>query len=170
MAGQSIYFMDSSGWTSDFSAATMNFTWDARLPFQRNTPAPLTETYGPVNALPKTNAEQQLAGWMWIKWLLTPAVHARWAAATNYFPATKSALGDPALGKYYEGNPTARKLVDALAPLATILPPSPALTEVRGQITANVVNEVLLGQLTPEEGQKKLKADADAAIKRATQG
>ncbi|NWG20689.1 MAG: extracellular solute-binding protein [Chloroflexi bacterium] len=169
IAGQSIYFMDSSGNTARFSK-DVKFAWDARLPFQRNTPKPVTETYGPVNAIPKTSAEQQLAGWMWIKWLLTPAVHARWAASTNYFPSTRSALNDAGLKAYYEGNPTARKLVDEVAPYATILPPSPALTEVRGQITANVVNDVLLGQLSPEEGQKKLKAEADAAIKRALGG
>lgn len=169
IAGQSVYFMDSSGNTANFSQ-NIKFNWSAQLPFQRNTPAPITETYGPVNAVPKTNAEQQLAGWMWIKWLLSPAIHSRWAASTNYFPATKSALADDGLKAYYEGNPTARRLVDEIAPYATILPPSPALTEVRGQITANVVNEVLLGQLSPEEGQRKLKAEADAAIKRATQG
>jgi ABC-type glycerol-3-phosphate transport system substrate-binding protein len=167
VAGQSVYFMDSSGNTANFSANLKDFAWGAMLPFQRGTPAPITETYGPVNAIPKTSAEQQLAGWKWITWLLRPEVHSRWAAATNYFPATKSALGDAALTTYYEGNPTARRLVDEVAPKAQILPPSPALTEVRGQITANVVNEVLLGQLSPEEGVRKLKAEADAAIKRA---
>jgi len=169
LAGQSIYFMDSSGNTANFST-NAKFAWGAQLPFQRNTPEPITETYGPVNAIPKTSEEQQLAGWMWIRWLLQPENHSRWAAATNYFPATKSALADAGLTEYYTGNPTARKLVDEVAPRATILPPSPALTEVRGQITANVVNEVLLGQISPEEGQQKLKAEADAAITRAMQG
>lgn len=168
LAGQSIYFMDSSGNTANFST-NAKFAWGAQLPFQRGTSSPVTETYGPVNAVPKTSAEQQLAGWMWIKWLLSPEIHSRWAASTNYFPATKSALADQGLAAYYEGNPTARRLVDEVAPLAQILPPSPALTEVRGQITANVVNEVLLGQISPEEGQQKLKAETDAAIRRATQ-
>jgi ABC-type glycerol-3-phosphate transport system substrate-binding protein len=170
IAGQSAYFMDSSGNTAGFSLNVKDFAWSAALPIQRGTAAPVTETYGPVNAIPKTSAEQQLAGWTWIKWLLTPEVHARWAASTNYFPATRSALENPALQEYYSGNPTARRLVDEVAPNATILPPSPALTEVRGQIVANVVNEVLLGQLSPEEGVRKMKAEADAAIQRATQG
>ena len=43
-----------------------------------------------------------------------------------------------------------------------------ALPEIRGVITANVVEEVLLQQLSPEEGVRKLKAEADEAIRNAT--
>lgn len=169
MAGECTYWMDSSGNTARFSAEVKDFEWNGGMPPQR-TPAgsPLvTETYGPVNALPATTSEAQLAGWLWIKWLLQPENHSRMCATTNYFPSTQSAIESATLTAYYETNPTARRLVDEVAPYATILPPSPALTEVRGQITANVVNEVLLGQLSPEEGAKKLKAEADKAIQNA---
>jgi multiple sugar transport system substrate-binding protein len=169
MGGQCAYWMDSSGNTARFSAEITAFAWNGGMPPQR-TPegSPLiTETYGPVNALPVTTPAAQLAGWLWIKWLLQPENHARYATVTNYFPSTKSAIENAALQAYYDTNPTARRLVDEVAPHATILPPSPALTEVRGQITANVVNEVLLKQLSPEEGARKLKAEADAAIRNA---
>ncbi len=169
IAGKNVYWMDSSGNTAAFSRNVKDFAWDAALPPQR-TPAgsaPITETYGPINALPKTTPEKQLAGWMWIKWLLQPENHARYVAVTNYFPSTKSAVNAEALKAYYAENPTARRLVDEVAPHAQILTPHPALTEVRGQITANVVNEVLLKRLTPEEGVKKLKAEADKAIRNA---
>jgi ABC-type glycerol-3-phosphate transport system substrate-binding protein len=169
IAGKNVYWMDSSGNTAGFSKNVKTFAWDAAMPPQR-TPAGsklITETYGPVNALPKTSPEKQLAGWMWIKWLLQPEIHARYIAVTNYFPSTKSAVASEVLKAYYESNPTARKLVDEVAPHAEILTPHPALTEVRGQITANVVNEVLLKKLTPEEGVKKLKAEADKAIRNA---
>jgi ABC-type glycerol-3-phosphate transport system substrate-binding protein len=59
-------------------------------------------------------------------------------------------------------------MLDEVAPAAAILSPSPALTEVRGQLVANNVNEVLLGRLTPEEGVQKLQAEANDAIKRAS--
>lgn len=169
IAGKNLYWMDSSGNTATFLQNVSTFAWDAAMPPQRTPPGsePITETYGPVNALTKTTPEAQLAGWMWIKWLLQPENHARYIAVTNYFPSTKSAIAAEGLKAYYETNTVARKLVDEVAPYAEILSPHPALTEVRGQITANVVNEVLLKLLSPEEGVKKLKAEADRAIRNA---
>lgn len=168
MAYENLHFMDSSGNTARFHAGLDAFTWDAGMPPQRHDGTPVTETYGPVNAIPVTNADMQLAGWRWISWLLTPEVHARYAKQTNYFPSTRSAVETPLLQETYAENVKAKKLIDELSGNAVILSPNPALPEVRGQITANVVNEVLLQQLTPEEGVRKLKAEADAAIRRAT--
>ena len=88
--------------------------------------------------------------------------------ATDYFPSRISVADSPELTAYYEANPHAAKLVKEVAPLAHILSPSPALKEVRGQIAADVVNEVLLGQLSPEDGMLKLKSEADAAVQEAT--
>jgi hypothetical protein len=51
--------------------------------------------------------------------------------------------------------------------VAQILRPSPALTQVRGELAATVVNEVMLDRLSPEEGVRKLKAEADEAIQNA---
>jgi multiple sugar transport system substrate-binding protein len=168
-SGKSIYYMDSSGNTADFTQANPSFTWDCGLPPQsENNPNPITETYGPINAIPKNDEAKQLAGWLWIKWLTTPAAMAEWVMATDYFPSRISVADSPELTAYYEGNPRAAKLVKEVAPLAHILSPSPALKEVRGQIAADVVNEVLLGQLSPEDGMLKLKSEADAAVQEAT--
>ena len=168
-AGRSIYYMDSSGNTADFTEANPDFTWDCGLPPQGvNNPEPVTETYGPINAIPTNDEARQLAGWLWLKWLTTPAAMSQWVMATNYFPSRISVADSPELTAYYEQNPYAAKLVQEVAPLARILSPSPALTQVRGQITADVVNEVLLGRLSPEDGVLKLKAEADAAIAEAS--
>jgi multiple sugar transport system substrate-binding protein len=165
IAGKTIYYMDSSGNTAQFNRDITAFAWDCGLPPQGvNNPSPITETYGPVNALPNTDEAKQLAGWLWLKWLTNPAAMSKWVQSTNYFPSRTSVANSPELASYYDTNPYAAKLVKDLAPLARILSPSPALTEVRGQITADVVNEVLLGRLTPEDGVLKLKAEADEAI------
>ena len=66
---------------------------------------------------------------------------------------------------YSRLNDPREKALREIAPYARILTPSPALTTVRGQIVADAVNQVLLGQLTPEAGVKKMKADADKAIR-----
>lgn len=170
IAGESVYFMDSSANIRGLSEIT-DFTFDAALPPQGAPGSELrTETYGPVNCLPATSQEQQLAGWMWLKWLTSPEPLARWVSTTSYFPSVPSVVDRPEVAAFYDEFPVARKLVDEVAPYASILSPSPALTEVRGQITANAVNEVLLGRLSPEEGVQKLKAEADAAIERAAGG
>lgn len=166
-ARQSAFFMDSSANVEELSQIT-DFAWDGTMPPQGTSGATLhTETYGPVNCIPATTPEKQLAGWLWLKWLTTPEAYATWIPATSYFPAVTSAVTNPALADFYARYPVAAKLYQQVAPNASILSPSPALTEVRGQITANVVNEVLLGRLSPEEGVKKLKAEADQAITRA---
>jgi len=166
VAQKSAYFMDSSGSAVSFAGLIKDFQWDVALPPQAAAGGTLvTETYGPVNVIPKTDAEKQLAGWLWLKWLATPDPLAKWIAATSYFPSTKSAAEGPALKEFYAKNPAAAKALREIAPNARILTPSPALTQVRGQIVADAVNQVLLGQLTPEAGVKKMKDEADKAIR-----
>lgn len=40
---------------------------------------------------------------------------------------------------------------------------------VRGQVVPNVLNEVFLGMLTPEQGVRKMAVEADKAIANALQ-
>lgn len=170
MANENLHYMDSSGNAARFNDSLEGFEWNGGLPPQyADAPGPITEMYGPVNTVPVTDADKQLAGWRWISWLVVnPEIHSRMVKLTNYFPSTKSATETQLSQETYTANPTFRRLIDEIAPIAQILSPSPALPQVRGEITANVVNEVLLGQLTPEEGVQKLKAEADAAIRNAT--
>jgi sn-glycerol 3-phosphate transport system substrate-binding protein len=170
VAQRSAYYMDSSGAAVGFYNLIKDFKWDAAMPIQGTAGTAVTETYGPVNALPKTDPEKQAAGWQWLRWLVTPEPHAKYITATSYFPSIKSAGETATLKEFYTKAPIAGKIFKEVAPNARILSPSPALTEVRGQITANVVNEVLLGQLTPEQGVRKLKAEADKAVRNALQG
>lgn len=168
VAQQNLHYMDSSANAYRFYNTVTDFEWNGGLPPQRHDGDPVTETYGPVNTLPKTNPEQQLAGWLWFKFLIEPDVHARYVAQTSYFPSTKSAIETELLQGIYSENLIARRMIDDVSVYARILAPSPALPEVRGTITASVVEEVMLQQLSPEEGVRKLKAEADEAIRNAT--
>lgn len=168
MAQENLHYMDSSANAARYHAAELPFVWGAGIPPLRTEGlTPVTETYGPVNTVPVTDADKQLAGWRFVSWLITPEVHARYIKQSSYFPCTHSAVETALLQETYSENVIARRLIDEVSMHARILAPSAALPEVRGQITANVVNEVLLQQLTPEEGVKKLKAEADAAIRNA---
>jgi multiple sugar transport system substrate-binding protein len=170
IAQQNMYYMDSSANVDNFAVSVEDFTWYGFMPPQRTPEGsdPVTETYGPVNAVPVTDEDSQTAGWLWLKFLvMEPEIHARWVTQSTYFPSTHSATESETLAAFYEENPISREMREAIAPYARILAPSPALPEVRGVITANAVQEVLLQQLSPEEGVAKLKAEADAAIRNA---
>ncbi len=147
IAQKCAYFMDSSGNAVGFTNLVKDFKWDVSLPPQAAAGGTVTETYGPVTVIPKTDAEKQLAGWLWLKWLSTPAPLASWITATSYFPSTKVAAEGPALKEFYAKNAPAAKALREIAPNARILTPSPALTQVRGQIVADAVNQVLLAHL-----------------------
>jgi len=167
VAQQSAYFMDSSANIRGLEDVK-DFTYDGGLPPQGSADGETrTETYGPINCLPATSEEEQLAGWLWLKWLSQPDILAEWVNITSYFPSRQVAAESDVLATFYAEHPVAQKMVESVSPYATILRPSPALTEVRGQITANNVNEVLLGRLSPDEGVQKLQAEANEAIARA---
>src|SRR5262249_37522237 len=150
ISGKTAYYIDSSGNSGGFLQSITDFKWDCGLPPQgANNPTPVTEMYGPINAIPKNDEAKQLAGWLLLKWLATPGPMAEWVIASSYFPTRASVAASADLAGYYENNPYAAKLVKDVAPLAKIIEPHPALVEIRSQITPNIVNEVLLGQLSP---------------------
>jgi ABC-type glycerol-3-phosphate transport system substrate-binding protein len=166
-SGGSAFYMNSSASVTGLSLIT-DFRWNGTLPPQGpNVTEKVTETYGPVNAIPKNDPEIQLAGWLWIKWLASIESLSMYIPQTSYFPSRTSVVDAPELTAFYEQYPVAKTLYNDIAPLASILTPSPALAEVRGTISANVVNELLAGRLSPEDAQQKLKAEADDAITRA---
>ncbi|HEU0164127.1 MAG TPA: extracellular solute-binding protein [Thermomicrobiales bacterium] len=167
-SGKYVYLLDSSASSRGIATAKPSFTWDGGLLPQGAKDGKLrTETYGPINTLPKTTTEEQLAGWLWIKWLSTPDPLAQWVATTSYFPSEPAVADSDALKQFYTDYPVARTLIDSVAPYATIPAPHAALNEVRSTITADNVNEVLLGRLSPEDAVKKLQAEANDAISRA---
>jgi ABC-type glycerol-3-phosphate transport system substrate-binding protein len=163
------YFMDSSANAPNFRGLIEDFPWDARMPPQGEDNKEFeTETYGPVNVVPKSDRESQLAGWLWLKWLTNPDPQADWVEVSGYFPSTRSAVQGTGLQSYYEQNPTAGKLFEEVAPQAHILPPHPALAEVRGRIVADAVDAVMTDRLSTEEGIERMKAESDEAISSAS--
>jgi ABC-type glycerol-3-phosphate transport system substrate-binding protein len=111
-AQQSVYYMDRSANSVRFQTTVADFGWAAAAPPQRHGGETVTETYGPVNTVPKTSAKEQVAGWKFIKWLLSPEVHARWVQQTSYFSSTRSAVETEALQSFYTTNPVARQLIE----------------------------------------------------------
>jgi multiple sugar transport system substrate-binding protein/sn-glycerol 3-phosphate transport system substrate-binding protein len=78
------------------------FNWSvAALP--HTTPDPVVDIYGASLSVPKTNPEEQLASWLFVKWFTEPEQQAEWAQISNYFPVRKSTAAE--LGDYFAQNP-----------------------------------------------------------------
>lgn len=167
-AGRSMFVLQSSVNARAFNDEITDFAWNAGLPPQAaTTETPVTELFGPMNVLPATDEETQRAGWLWLKWLTEPAQHAAYNAAAGYFPARKSAAAEPVMQDYYETNPVHGQLFGSVAPYARIPDQGPGLVGIRGAIASNVLAELTLGRLSPEDAALKLKAEADAEITRS---
>jgi sn-glycerol 3-phosphate transport system substrate-binding protein len=168
-AGRSSFFLQSSVNARRFPETVSGFAWDAGLPPQGAAGSdPLTEMFGPLNVLPKTDEATQLAGWTWLKWLATPQPHAQFNEAAGYFPARLAAAEHPILADYYAAHPIHEQLFEEVAPVAQIPRPGPGLVEVRGPIASDVITAVLLGRLPAADAVRQLKAEADAAIQIAS--
>jgi ABC-type glycerol-3-phosphate transport system substrate-binding protein len=50
-------------------------------------------TYGPSFLVLKTSPARQLAGWLFVRWALSPENQARWARESGFLPVRASALG-----------------------------------------------------------------------------
>ncbi len=75
------------------------FAWDiAALPHLGS--QPISNIYGGSMAVCRSEPEQQLAAWLFIKWLTDPVQQNRWVQETNYFPVRRSTA--PELADYYQ--------------------------------------------------------------------
>lgn len=83
------------------------------LPFPGVDGQPVIDVFGPSFAMVQSSPEEQLATWLLLKWLLTPANQARWVEASGYYPARRSALD--MLATYQRQHPQWAQSVDLLA-------------------------------------------------------
>ncbi|NIM94745.1 MAG: extracellular solute-binding protein [Anaerolineales bacterium] len=82
------------------------FTWSiSTLPTTLETPR--VNIYGASLSIMRTTPEEQLAAWLFIKWLTEPEQSALWSRGTNYFPVRESAAQE--LTEYFSENPQFEK-------------------------------------------------------------
>lgn len=68
--------------------------------------------YGSSYVLLNSSAEEQLAAWLFVRWLLENEQDARWVEATHLFPLRDSTLG--LLGDYEQTHPQWKQAVDLI--------------------------------------------------------
>jgi multiple sugar transport system substrate-binding protein/sn-glycerol 3-phosphate transport system substrate-binding protein len=91
-AGKVLFTVGTSAGIPYYDQAVMqgaNFRWNvAAIPHTTN--QPVQNIYGVSFSIPKTNPKKELAAWLFIKYFSEPAVQAKWAETSNYFPVRKS--------------------------------------------------------------------------------
>jgi len=106
------------------------FTWSvAAIP--HTTEEPIMNIHGSGVSIPKTTPEQELAGWLLLKYFTSPDVQSEWAKASGYFPVRESVAGR--LDKNLAENPAYIAAFDLL-PYGIFEPPVPGYDLVRDEV------------------------------------
>jgi ABC-type glycerol-3-phosphate transport system substrate-binding protein len=104
--------------TRAFASLDNRDEWRA-LPFP-NEDDGVIAVYGSSYVLLKSTPEEQLAAWLFARWLLDTEQDARWVEATHHFPLRNSTLS--LLGDYEGTHPHWKQAVD-LIPFGELQPP-----------------------------------------------
>jgi multiple sugar transport system substrate-binding protein/sn-glycerol 3-phosphate transport system substrate-binding protein len=102
---------------------------------------PVQNIYGGDIMITQTTPEQQLAGWIFLKWFTSPEVQQEWAIISGYFPTRQSA--SDLLTDYKAENPQWGQAVDLL-PFAYYEPQLISYQSVRDAAQA-AFNEIMQG-------------------------
>lgn len=135
----------------------------ARIP-QVDPARPATVLYGANVSVFRTSPEHQRAAWEFLKYFNSPSVNARWAVATGYLPARKSATKDPSLQAFWGEWEYNRVAFDCLE-FARGEPNIAGWQVVRGMLE-KAVTEVVTGMNTAEQALAGLQAQIDAEYAR----
>jgi ABC-type glycerol-3-phosphate transport system substrate-binding protein len=82
------------------------FEWSVNPP-PHSTAEPRMNIYGASQSIFVSTPEEQLAAWLFTKWLSEPEPQAKWASSTGYFPTRASAA--ELMADYMDENPTYAK-------------------------------------------------------------
>jgi len=165
LAGEKALF--TFGTTQDISAYTAailntktkkpRFDWSvAAMPHTAGQPVSLVQ--GSMLTILHTTPSQQLAAWLFLKWLLEPANDAQWALASGSLPLRKSSIGLPEMQSYLKQNPQYATACELLAH-AQAQPALPHWGEVRALLADAAASVCLTG----EEPEAALAAADHAA-------
>lgn len=166
VSGTGAMEMASSGYAvgTQFKSRISGFDWSVgALPTQPNQ-KPVTELYGSVNTMFKASSQQQLASWLFMKYFASSQNQSLYCSGGGgCVPATKSSSTSSAMKAAFDQDPQYKQAVAAAAN-AQLPPQIPAVSSIRTNIANADVLEVLLGQISPSDGAKKLAYDSNQAI------
>jgi multiple sugar transport system substrate-binding protein/sn-glycerol 3-phosphate transport system substrate-binding protein len=118
------------------------FEWSVAPP-PHTTPRAAVNVYGASVSIPKTTPEQQLAAWLFVRWMSEPEQQAEWVRISNYFPVRRSVANN--LGDYFAENPRFEDAFNILQTSDTSAePPYAGYDEVR-DLMAGAYNAIIDG-------------------------
>lgn len=88
-AGRAVFYIGSTSGLPFVKAAIEGafaepFEW--HVGFIPYADVPVQNVYGASVSIPKTTPEQELAAWLFVRWMTEPEQQAEWAAVSNYYP------------------------------------------------------------------------------------
>jgi ABC-type glycerol-3-phosphate transport system substrate-binding protein len=135
------------------------FDWSVALTPQE-TKKPITQLFGGNHViLDSKDPQQNLAAWLFMRWFADTKAQSVYAARTGYSPAVVSALETELLSANYDQFPQKKAAFENVFVNAQIMPPTSAGNAIDDMVTG-VVEEVVLGRLTPQDAAKRMDAEA----------
>ncbi len=122
--------------------AGANFEWSVNPP--PHTGEPRMNIYGASQSIFVSTPEEQLAAWLFTKYLSEPEPQARWATSTGYFPTRQTAAD--AMQAYMDENPTYAKAFGFMQLESGVESPVAGYDECRSAISDMLTN--VLGRWT----------------------
>jgi multiple sugar transport system substrate-binding protein len=149
--GRTLFLIASVHQLADTWAAVdqgAGFGWSVS-PVPHSTDQPRMNVFGPSLSILKTAPENQLAAWLFTRWLSEPTQQAKWAASTGYLPTRRSSA--ELLTDYLATHPNYAKALGYLANrYGTQLPISgysQCQTFIGGMLTAVAAGGDIRGEL-----------------------
>ncbi|TFD54294.1 ABC transporter substrate-binding protein [Cryobacterium sp. Hh11] len=144
------------------------FEWSVALTPQE-TEEPITQLFGGNHViLASGEPDQELAAWLFMRWFADTDAQSIYAARTGYSPAVKSALDTALLSANYEENPQKADAFKNVFVNAQIMPPTAAGNAIDDMVTG-VLEEVVLGWVTPQEAAERMDAEAASLLQASPQ-
>ena len=144
------------------------FEWSVALTPQE-TEEPITQLFGGNHViLASGEPDQELAAWLFMRWFADTDAQSIYAARTGYSPAVKSALDTALLSANYEENPQKTDAFKNVFVNAQIMPPTAAGNAIDDMVTG-VLEEVVLGWVTPQEAAERMDAEAASLLQASPQ-
>ena len=156
-AGRSIFTISSISGLPYYKSVVdegAGFNWSVNPP-PHTTDKPRLNIYGASQSIFVSSPEEQLAAWLFIRWMSEPEQQATWASGTGYFP-TRQAAAD-LLADYFAEHPIYKKAFTFMSMDYGIESPVAGYDECR-----SAISEMLTAVLGGEDAQTQLDATAAA--------
>ena len=161
-SGQCAFMLSSSSIRASVVCVfVLKFDWDlAVIPHAEGVP-PVTVMYGPNICIFRSNALAEAEAWKFVRYFVSPEVTARWARETGYLPIRRSAVELPEMKRFYQENPRAWHVYEALQ-VARGEPNALGWQEVRDNLEQAASS--VIGGTSPATAAVELRKKSDRAL------